>query len=331
MACTGELGTAASPEDSRDLGVSGAGARSIMPTSGPLGNTPGSSGQTSGSGSTPGADAGSHSATTGALSSPESGASSGDVPSVEGGRGDGGLPCDVQQLLATRCQSCHSSPPVPPAPMALVTYANLVAPSLADMTKSYAQMSVLRMQDTLIPMPPAPAPPATSTEIAVLQQWILAGYPSGSCSLPDAGISEPAADASVGGSTYDGPLVCSSGKTYTSGHGSTMRPGDVCQSCHGFKIAGTVYETEHEPLFCDGVNVVGANVVITDANGMVTTLTVNNVGNFNTNTTIALPFRAKVTYDGGERDMLTPQTTGACNSCHTADGTNAAPGRVMLP
>jgi hypothetical protein len=240
--------------------------------------------------------------------------------------------CDVQDFLATRCESCHSSPPVPPAPMSLASYPDLRAPALEDPTKSYAQMSVLRMQNTVIPMPPAPAAPATASEIGILQSWIAAGYPNAICSLPDGAVpAAPISDASTGGSVYDGPLLCSSGKMYTGGHGSTMRPGDNCLSCHGFKIAGTVYATEHEPLFCDGVNVAGATVVVTGANGVVTTIPINNVGNFDSNTTIAAPFRAKVVYDGGERDMMTPQTTGACNSCHTADGANAAPGRIMLP
>jgi mono/diheme cytochrome c family protein len=216
--------------------------------------------------------------------------------------------------------------------MPLVSYADLRAPALADPTKNYAQMSVSRMQNTILPMPPAPAVRPTASEIATLQSWIAEGYPDTPCSSPDAAVPvPPIPDASAGGSVYDGPLVCSSGKTYTGGHGSTMRPGDNCQSCHGFKIAGTVYATEHESLFCDGVNVTGATIVITGATGIVTTIPVNNVGNFNSSTTIALPFRAKVVYSGGERDMMTPQMIGACNSCHTADGANAAPGRIELP
>src|SRR5687768_8145979 len=38
-----------------------------------------------------------------------------------------GLPCEVDELLAKRCRSCHSNPPM--APMALVTYEDLAAPS----------------------------------------------------------------------------------------------------------------------------------------------------------------------------------------------------------
>ncbi len=330
--CTGEVGVPASPSDNGSES-SDAEVGRVMPTSGPLAGTSGASGATSGATASSGIRAAG-----GSGSSPEAGSIASSGTSYH--PADGGTAaslCDVLDLLATRCDSCHSSPPLPPAPMSLVSYADLRAPALEDPMKSYAQMSVLRMQNTLLPMPPAPAAPATAAEIAIIQSWIAAGDPYANCSPPDAGASAnplsdaSPSDASIGGSDYDGPLVCSSGKTYTSGHGSTMRPGDVCQSCHGFKIAGTVYATEHEPLFCDGVNVPGASVVITGANGAATTIPINNVGNFDTNTTIALPFRAKVIYDGGERDMLTPQTIGACNSCHTANGANAAPGRIMLP
>jgi hypothetical protein len=32
-----------------------------------------------------------------------------------------------------------------------------------------------------------------------------------------------------------------------------------------------------------------------------------------------------------ERAMVAAQTTGICNSCHTQDGTNLAPGRITVP
>jgi hypothetical protein len=38
-----------------------------------------------------------------------------------------------------------------------------------------------------------------------------------------------------------------------------------------------------------------------------------------------------VTYMGRERAMVTMQTSGDCNSCHTQNGANAAPGRIVLP
>ena len=46
---------------------------------------------------------------------------------------------------------------------------------------------------------------------------------------------------------------------------------------------------------------------------------------------LELPFRAKVVFAGKERSMGTAQSTGDCNSCHTATGANGAPGRIVLP
>src|SRR2546426_747606 len=43
--------------------------------------------------------------------------------------GGSGLPCDVQSLLATRCQTCHGTRPLAGVPTSLVTYADLSAPS----------------------------------------------------------------------------------------------------------------------------------------------------------------------------------------------------------
>ena len=44
-----------------------------------------------------------------------------------------------------------------------------------------------------------------------------------------------------------------------------------------------------------------------------------------------MPFTAKVTYQGRERAMTAPQTSGDCNGCHTQAGANGAPGRITLP
>jgi hypothetical protein len=141
-------------------------------------------------------------------------------------------------------------------------------------------------------------------------------------------------DAGAGdsGTNYNTPAKCSSGKTWTGGNGSQMRPGENCLACHNnFSIAGTVFPTAHEPNDCDGANVSGMSVVITDANNKVTTLAVNAQGNFYSTTSIATPFHAKVVSGTKERDMVASQTTGACDSSHTETGTNSAPGRIMAP
>lgn len=57
----------------------------------------------------------------------------------------------------------------------------------------------------------------------------------------------------------------------------------------------------------------------------------NGVGNFFFNGNLAKPYTAKVVSDVGERLMVTPHQDGDCNKCHTADGAEGAPGRVVVP
>jgi hypothetical protein len=79
------------------------------------------------------------------------------------------------------------------------------------------------------------------------------------------------------------------------------------------------------------IGTAGARVVIIGADGKMVTLTPDAVGNFSSNTALKTPFQAKVTYQGRERLMLSAQTSGDCNSCHTQNGATAAPGRITVP
>ena len=238
----------------------------------------------------------------------------------------------MERLAVTKCQPCHGTNRVAPAPMSLVTVADFKAISLENPSLTYAQDAIVRMHTTYAPMPAPPYPPATPADVATLQNWIKAGYPATGCSTSAQMFEEEAGvlDAS-GGSVYDGPIVCSSGQTSNAGNGPLMYPGETCNECHSFTIAGTVFKTEHERDNCNGVNVSGASVVLTDSTGAVTTLPVNNVGNFYSTDFITGPFQAKVVYQGRERDMVEPQGAGSCNLCHTEDGYYNAPGRIMLP
>jgi hypothetical protein len=244
-----------------------------------------------------------------------------------------GLPCDVQQLLENRCIGCHLGP----SPKPLLTYADLTAPS-STAGKSMAQQSLVRMQSTTSPMPPAPAVAPDATEIKTFSDWVTAGTPMGmTCtSLPDGGVD--------GGSTptnYNTPTVCTSNKTWNGGtNGSaSMQPGAPCITCHtmqggpAYKVAGTVYPTAHEPNECNGVNGPAGplTVVVTDANNTVTNIPVNAVGNFYSRAAIVAPFHVKVTDGVKTRAMAGSLTAGDCNSCHTLAGANGAPGRVMAP
>jgi hypothetical protein len=219
--------------------------------------------------------------------------------------------------------------------MPLVTRTNLTAPSFADASMTFAQRTVVRMQSTTSPMPPAPGTPVSSAEIQTVQSWISAGYPAGSCTTnggADAGPPDPL------GATP----TCTSGTTWTGGNNGSavMNPGLACISCHAgtggeapqFTIAGTVYPTGHEPNLCNGANGTnGARVVIVDAANRTVTLTPNAAGNFTYTGAITTPYTAKVTYQGRERIMPAAQTSGDCNACHTQNGTSGAPGRITLP
>jgi hypothetical protein len=257
------------------------------------------------------------------------------------GGGDGstaGIPCDVLDALQTRCVSCHSNPPVFKAPMALVTYADLTAMSTIDAAQTVAERCVVRMQQAGSPMPPGAMVSMTPAQIAAFSTWIQAGYPKGDCVPPDAG---PPDDAGMTPGSFMDPPVCSSNLTWLFGDslGDVMNPGLACNACHVIKggkapilsIAGTVYPTGHEPDKCVSSTVGAAVIEITDKNGQVTKLSPNLTGNFDSKAAIALPYTAKLTFNGQSRAMIAAQTSGDCNSCHTQAGINGAPGRIRLP
>lgn len=306
-----------------------------------------------GSGGTGGTNAGDTGATGGTASG--SGGSGGTSTASGGSSAAGGATtdisgtgpfCDLQVLLRNKCWACHSSPPaLRSVPMALVSYGDLMAPAPSDPQKSAIEMSMERMQDTAAPMPPAPAAPATADDLAVVQAWMDAGMPQ-TCDSGAAGASGAGGDGGVVVTNpYDTPVTCTSNTNWTGGNRESpnMHPGGECISCHSsgegprFALAGTVYPSAHEPDDCNGLNGPpdGAQVIVTDANGMEFTMNVNSVGNFSyepsRGATVALPYRAKVVRNGLERVMSATQTSGDCNSCHTESGSNDAPGRIMAP
>jgi hypothetical protein len=239
----------------------------------------------------------------------------------------GGLPCDVQAFLADRCQGCHGTQPANGAPMSLMSYANLTAKN--DDGIMIAQRALARIKNPGAQMPPLPAPSVTTTDISMFEAWVTAGAPAGECV--------------AGKGPFDGPPVCTSQKTWTGGDDGSprMHPGRACITCHTSSgeddaprllIGGTVYPTGHEPNDCNGATAADAAVVeVTDAGGKVITLPVNAAGNFLTTSPIAFPIRVAVVANGKRRSMNGSPPRGDCNSCHTQDGANMAPGRIVLP
>jgi hypothetical protein len=125
-----------------------------------------------------------------------------------------------------------------------------------------------------------------------------------------------------------------------------MRPGGKCNGCHdkaptspNYTVAGTVYQTSHEPDDCNGVagaimdgGLYETAIVITDRQGRtLPPIPVNSVGNFKFETEIIMPFNVKVVSRGKENKMVMQAPHGDCNACHTQNGAEGAPGRIVAP
>jgi MYXO-CTERM domain-containing protein len=136
--------------------------------------------------------------------------------------------------------------------------------------------------------------------------------------------------------SYVSSDVCASGLAWTGGDKGSpnMHPGQACIACHAsdegptFTIAGTIFAAT-APDDCLGAK--DSSIVITGADGKILTINANQAGNFYSELAVKMPYQAKVISGGKTKIMGGAQTTGDCNSCHTEEGANAAPGRITLP
>ena len=114
------------------------------------------------------------------------------IPTTTGTSVTNGLPCDVNAVLAKNCQSCHSATPSFGAPSPLMSYDDLIAPAKSDPQKKVLDLVLARIRDDARPMPQAPNPRLSATELATLDGWAQAGAPrsSASCTAPleDGGV-----------------------------------------------------------------------------------------------------------------------------------------------
>ena len=121
--------------------------------------------------------------------------------------------------------------------------------------------------------------------------------------------------------------------------GTNMRPGEACIACHTqqgegayYTIAGTVYATPHAVNGCiTTIDYANTTVEVTDANKNVIVLQVNSVGNFYYSKNIPGPYHVRVVKGTDSMEMMKAPSSGDCNSCHTVQGTNNAPGRILSP
>jgi hypothetical protein len=133
-----------------------------------------------------------------------------------------------------------------------------------------------------------------------------------------------------------------------------MAPGYACVACHvgqnfqgqnpygesqpdrAYFFMGTVFPDFHTQDGCYETQPSGTTTVnIYDANGaLAVTMTAGATGNFyhrSLSAGVALPYTAQVVRNGQVRAMVTPQMLGDCNQCHTVQGLNGAPGRIVAP
>ncbi|MFZ5446636.1 MAG: hypothetical protein ACOZQL_42000 [Myxococcota bacterium] len=174
-----------------------------------------------------------------------------------------------------------------------------------------------------------------------------------SVALVACGGTTPALSGYTAGTATD---TCPSGDKWTSGTSESplMNPGFACQACHlgqnfmgqnpggkrepekAFFFMGTVFDVVRGDDLCAPATVpTDAVVEILDTNDVVQlTLPVNAAGNFyssSTSATVPVPYKARVKANGKVNAMASAQSSGDCNTCHTAAGANGAPGRIFFP
>jgi hypothetical protein len=214
-----------------------------------------------------------------------------------------------------------------------------MAPSQEMPSDNEAQLSLSRMKNTSLPMPPSGTLPAA--DVATLQNWIDAGYPTGSCGTgammvgttggtedagPDAaaGATGPATPPNTSSTVFANAPPFAAG-TGVSGHHNAGQ--DCNQGCHnhGFTIAGTLFDST-------GAGIGGAEVRLVDSTGQVIsiyTATGGSQGNFYSKKSFVGPAHIGVRDAASTQTMITAiqstaqapaSTGGACNACHCAGG-----------
>lgn len=165
------------------------------------------------------------------------------------------LPCDVDDVLARRCRTCHTDPPQFGAPMPLMRHGDVTAPSRSDSsTPVYKQMGK-RIHDDAHPMPQPPNARLSSADMATLDAWIAAGAPAG-----DTTCSSGAGDA---GATNDDGGATSHDASIAPDGGVVIGPDSGNPTCPDIHIAPSapwsMPQTTDDVYTCYGFDVTSAS------------------------------------------------------------------------
>ncbi len=97
-----------------------------------------------------------------------------EAPPTAGARA---MPNEVQAIVEARCVSCHSSPPMFGAPMALGSWDAMQEMSVREPGRRVFEVVADRIHDERMPMPPGGM--LAADELGVLDRWIADGAPAG--------------------------------------------------------------------------------------------------------------------------------------------------------
>ncbi len=114
-----------------------------------------------------------------------------------------GLPCEVEEVLAERCQTCHAAEPIAGAPMPLMTWRDFQKPSVTDPEQTVWQRVLARLEEDT--MPPPMSPDLDEGQEEVMFSWLRGGAPQTDAGetcepptvVPDAGVEPGDCDGDV--------------------------------------------------------------------------------------------------------------------------------------
>jgi hypothetical protein len=250
------------------------------------------------------------------------------------------LPCDVRDVLANACATCHTNPPNSASKVPLESRDDFLAGSVSVDGKTVAEVAAARLHDATNPMPPLTEVPLSAGQLATLDAWLAtADLADGACDpLP----SPPAA------------TTCPSATMWTMGTTGDMdmTPGQACKTCHAqnaptanYAFQGTVFTDFHTADDCDAPPPGNSSIEILDMAGNVTKTLIpglsGNFTSFDMDDPDQAPYRARLVVGDLKREMSGTHTSTDCNACHTEQGKNAfaatnpddpaPPGRIVWP